>query len=60
MFYNSKIQKVSVIVEGKPSQLYTQGMRSFEQCDEICKHFAEGKQNDMDANDLQNTGNCMT
>ena len=29
-FYNPKIQKVSVIVEGKPNQLYTQGMRSFE------------------------------
>ena len=29
-FYNPKIQKVSVIVEGKPNQLYAQGMRSFE------------------------------
>ena len=29
-FYNPKIQKVSVIVEGKPNQLYTQRMRSFE------------------------------
>ena len=45
-FYNPKIQKVSVIVEGKPDQLYTQGMRSFEQYDEICKYFAEGKQRD--------------
>ena len=43
-FYNPKIQKVSVIVEGKPNQLYAQGMRSFEQYDEICKCFAEGKQ----------------
>ena len=42
-FYNPKIQKVSVIVEGKPNQLYAQGMRSFEQYDEICKYFAEGK-----------------
>ena len=25
-FYNPKIQKVSVIVEGKPNQLYSQGM----------------------------------
>ena len=25
-FYNPKIQKVSVIVEGKPNQLYTQGL----------------------------------
>ena len=44
--YNPKIQKVSIIVEGKPNQLYTQGMRSFEQYDEICKYFAEGKQRD--------------
>ena len=38
-FYNPKMQKVSVIVEGKPNQLYAQGMRSFEQYDEICKYF---------------------
>ena len=42
-FHNSKIQKVSVIVEGKPNQLYAQGMRSFEQYDKICRYFAEGK-----------------
>ena len=42
-FYNPKIQKVSVIIEGKPNQLYTQEMRPFEQYDEICKYFAEGK-----------------
>ena len=30
-FYNPKIQKVSLIVEGKRNQLYAQGMRSFEQ-----------------------------
>ena len=42
-FYNPKIQEVSVIVEGKPNQLYAQGMGSFEQYDEICKYFAEGK-----------------
>ena len=52
-FYNPKIQKVSVIVEGKPNQLYTQGMRSFEQYDKICKYFAKGKQRDNDANETQ-------
>ena len=52
-FYNPKIQKVSVIVEGKPNQLYAQGMRSFEQYDEICKYFAQGKQRDNDANEIQ-------
>ena len=52
-FYNPKIQKVSVIMEGKPNQLYAQGMRSFEQYDEICKYFAEGKQRDNNANEIQ-------
>ena len=42
-FYNPKIQKVTVTVEGKPNQLYAQGMRLFEQYDEICKYFAKGK-----------------
>ena len=28
-------------------------MRSFEQYDKICKHFAEGKQRDNDANEIQ-------
>ena len=40
-------------MEGKPNQLYTQGMRSFEQYDEICKYFAEGKQRDNNANEIQ-------
>ena len=52
-FYNPKIQKVSVIVEAKPNQLYTQGIRSFEQYDEICKYFAKGKQKDNDTNEVQ-------
>ena len=52
-FYNPKIQKVSVIVEGKPNQLYAQRMRSFEQYDEICKYFTEGKQRDNDAKEIQ-------
>ena len=48
-FYNLGIQKVSVTVEGKPNQLYSQGIRSFEQYDEAHKYFAEGKL----ANDVQ-------
>ena len=40
-------------MEGKPNQLYDQGMRSFEQYDEICKYFTEGKQRDNDANEIQ-------
>ena len=45
-FYNPKITKVSVIVEGKPNQLFAQGMQPFEHYGEICKYFAEGKQKD--------------
>ena len=52
-FYNPKIQKISVIIEGKPNQLYAQGMRLFEQCDEIFKYFAEGKQRDANADEVQ-------
>ena len=48
-FYNPKIQKVSVTLEGKPNHLYSQGMRSFEQYDEARKYFAEGRL----ANDVQ-------
>ena len=40
-------------MEGKPNHLYAQGMRSFEQYDEICKYFAEGKQRNNDANEIQ-------
>ena len=40
-------------MEGKPNQLYAQGMRSFEQYDEICKYFTEGKQRDNDGNEIQ-------
>ena len=40
-------------MEGKPNQLYAQGMRCFEQYDEICKFSTEGKQRDNDANEIQ-------
>ena len=45
----SQNTKVSVTVEGKPNQLYSQGMRSLEQYDEARKYFAEGRL----ANDVQ-------
>ena len=48
-YYNPKIQNVSVIAEGKPNQLYAQGMRSFEQYDEAHKYFVE----ERPANDVQ-------
>ena len=40
-------------MEGKPNQLYAQGMRCFEQYDEARKYFAEGVQRDIDANEVQ-------
>ena len=52
-FYNPKVQKVSIAIEGKPSQPYTQGMQSFEQYNEICKYFTKGKQMDNNANEEQ-------
>ena len=52
-FYNPKIQKVSVTIEGKPNQLYTQEMISFEQYDEIRKYFTEGVQRDNNAKEVQ-------
>ena len=42
-YYNPCLQKVSITVEGKPNQLYSQGMRSFEQYDEAHKYFTEGR-----------------
>ena len=50
-FYNPKIQKGFIIVEGKLNQLDAQGIRLFEQYDELWKYFAEGKQ--RDANEVQ-------
>ena len=42
-FYNPKITKVEVIVEGVPNELYAQNMEYRHQYDEIVKHFAEGQ-----------------
>ena len=41
-FYNPKITKVKVTVEGMPNELYAQDMEYRNQYDEIVKHFAEG------------------
>ena len=39
-FYNPKIEKVEMTIEGVPNQLYSQGMRAYQQWDEINKFFA--------------------
>ena len=42
-FFNLKITKVEVTVEGVPNELYAQNMEYRHQYDEIVKHFAEGR-----------------
>ena len=42
-FYNPKITKVEVTVEGVPDELYAQNMEYRHQYDEIVKHFAESR-----------------
>ena len=42
-FYNPKITKVEVTVEGVPNELYAQNMEYRHQYDEILKHFAEDR-----------------
>ena len=42
-FFNRKITKVEVTVEGVPNELYAQNMEYRHQYDEILKHFAEGR-----------------
>ena len=41
-FFNPKITKVEVTVEGVPNKLYAQNMEYRHQYDEIVKHFADG------------------
>ena len=42
-FFNPKITKVELTVEGVPNELYAQNMVYRHQYDEIVKHFAEGR-----------------
>lgn len=41
-FYNPKITKVEVTIEGVPNQLYSQGLRAYQLWDEAKKFFAAG------------------
>ena len=50
-FFNPKITKVEVTVEGVPNELYAQNMEYRHQYDEIVKHFAEGQL--KEAGDIQ-------
>ena len=39
-YYNPQITKVEMTIEGVPNQLYSQGMKGYQQWDEINKYFA--------------------
>ena len=41
-FYNPKITKVDVTIEGVPNQLFNQGMRAYQMWDEAKQFFAAG------------------
>ena len=59
-FVNPKIIKVEMTIEGVPNQLYSQGMRQYQQWDEINKYFAltskRDKKTDKVAKDLYISG----
>ena len=42
-FFNPKITKVEIAVEGSPNELYARAMEYRHQYDEIVKHFGEGR-----------------
>ena len=56
-FFNPKITKVKVTVEGVPNELYARNMEYRHQYDEIVKHFAEGWLKEAGAIQLFN---CIT
>jgi len=47
-FYNPKITKVEVTVEGVPNQLYSQGMRALDQWGEAMRYFGGGHKRSVD------------
>lgn len=46
-YFNPKITKVEVTIEGVPNQLYSQGMKAYQQWDEINKYFALNSKKDV-------------
>ena len=49
-FYNPKITKVEMTIEGIPNQLYSQGMRQYQQWDEMNKYFALTSKREKETN----------
>ena len=55
-YYNPKITKVEVTIEGVPNQLYIKGIQAYQQWDKIIQYFAltskQDKETDKVAKDL--------
>lgn len=49
-YYNPKITKVEMTIEGVPNQLYSQGMKAYQQWDEINKFFAFNSKRNKEIN----------
>lgn len=62
-YYNPQITKVEMTIEGVPNQLYSQGMKSYQQWDEINKFFAlnskRNKETNMIAKELYFTNTTL-
>ena len=56
-FFNPKITKVEVTVEGVPNELHAQNMEYRHQYDEIVKHFGEGRLKEAGA--IQKIFSCI-
>ena len=49
-YYNPEITKVEITIEGVPNQLYSQGMKAYQQWDEINKFFALNSKRNKETN----------
>ncbi|MCG7888993.1 MAG: hypothetical protein N0C80_01725, partial [Candidatus Thiodiazotropha endolucinida] len=62
-YYNPEITKVEMTIEGIPNQLYSQGMKAYQQWDEINKFFAlnskRNKETNMIAKELYFTNTIL-
>ena len=62
-YYNPEILKVEITIEGVPNQLYSQGMKAYQQWDEINKFFAlyskRNKETNMIVKDLYFTDTTL-
>jgi hypothetical protein len=49
-YFNPNITKVEMTIEGIPNQLYSQGMKAYQQWDEVNKFFAFNSKQDKEIN----------